>query len=170
MPTQTHRSEGVARSSPDLPADFAEPKSTRLDGDRPRKPRADSPAQPRPASLGAASWSTQEWLRFLQACPKACQSDQHGPSSTRAFSLTARGNSEIAHQWLLLAIKTGYKPADARLEDYLVTIGRRKLVVPLYRALLASPDGRNRAREIYDKARPGYHPITVATLERLFRE
>ena len=37
-----------------------------------------------------------------------------------------------------LAIKNGYQPADARLESYLTTIGRRKLVLPLYRALLAT--------------------------------
>ena len=38
------------------------------------------------------------------------------PSSTSAFGLTGRGNSEIAHQWLLMAIRNDYAPADARLE------------------------------------------------------
>jgi leukotriene-A4 hydrolase len=153
---------------PGLPADFALPKSTKLAAidETARSYLAGATSA---ASLGAANWSTQEWLRFLRALPEILSLTRMDELD-RAWSLTARGNAEIAHQWLLLAIKAGYKPADARLEDYLVTIGRRKLVVPLYRALLASPDGRKRAREIYDKARPGYHPITVATLERLFRE
>ena len=86
------------------------------------------------------------------------------------FGLTARGNSEIAHQWLLMSIHNGYKPADARLESYLTSIGRRKLVLPLYRALLATPEGRERAQAIYVKARQTYHPITVDSIDRLFKE
>ena len=63
----------------------------------------------------------------------------------RQFGLTERGNAEIAHQWLLLAIRNNYAPADARLEAYLTTIGRRKLVLPLYRALIAT-SGRTPSR------------------------
>jgi len=86
------------------------------------------------------------------------------------LKLTERGNAEIAHQWLLLAIRNNYAPAGARLETYLTTIGRRKLVMPLYRALIATPDGRRRAEAIYKKARPSYHPITVESIDRLFKE
>ena len=88
----------------------------------------------------------------------------------QTFGLTARGNSEIAHQWLLMSIRNNYKPADVRLESYLTSIGRRKLVLPLYRALLATPEGRERAEAIYAKARPTYHPITVDSIDRLLKE
>ena len=60
--------------------------------------------------------------------------------------MTQRGNAEIAHEWLLLAIKNGYQPADPRLESYLTTIGRNKLVLPLYRALVATPRGSKTRR------------------------
>ena len=36
-------------------------------------------------------------------------------------------------------------------------IGRRKLIVPLYRDLAATPEGKALATKIYDKARDGYH-------------
>ena len=85
------------------------------------------------------------------------------------FHLTDRGNSEIAHQWLLMAIANHYQPADSRLESYLTTIGRRKLVLPLYRALIATPEGRKRAEAIYAKARVGYHPITADSIDRLMK-
>ena len=94
-------------------------------------------------------------------CPRA--DDRARPS----FGLTARGNAEIAHEWLLMAIRNQYKPADPRVESYLTTIGRRKLVLPLYRALIATPEGRKRAEAIYAKARPSYHPITVDSIDRL---
>jgi hypothetical protein len=87
----------------------------------------------------------------------------------RTFTLTTRVNAEIAHQWLLLAIRAGYQPADARLDEYLTTIGRRKLILPLYRALLETPAGRARAQAIYARARPGYHPIAVDSIDRLMK-
>jgi leukotriene-A4 hydrolase len=42
--------------------------------------------------------------------------------------------------------------------------------LPLYRALLASPDGRARAEAIYAIARPGYHPITADSIDRLIKQ
>ncbi len=87
----------------------------------------------------------------------------------RKYGLTDRGNSEIAHQWLLMAIKNHYSQADSRLESYLTSIGRRKLVLPLYKALLTTPEGRKRAEAIYAKARPSYHPITVESIDKLMK-
>ena len=120
--------------------------------------------------LGAGEWSTQEWLRFLQVLPEKLSAEKL-TDLDQAFGLMARGNSEIAHQWLLMSIRNDYKPADSRLESYLTSIGRRKLVLPLYRAaLLATPEGRRRAEAIYARARPTYHPITVDSIDRVFKE
>ena len=119
--------------------------------------------------LGAGEWSTQEWLRFLQGLPEKLPVEKM-TELDQTFGLTARGNSEIAHQWLLMSIRNDYKPADVRLESYLTSIGRRKLVLPLYRALLATPEGRKRADAIYAKARQTYHPITVDSIDRLMKE
>ena len=74
---------------------------------------------------------------------------------------------EIAFQWLLMAIRGGYAPADSRLEEFLVGIGRRKFIKPLYEELVKTNAGRRRARDIYRKARPGYHPIAVDTVDRI---
>ena len=88
---------------PGLPAAFAEPKSGRLAA-------IDQMAQNWLAGtivsgqLGADEWSTQEWLRFLQALPEKLPLDRM-TDLDRAFALTTRGNSEIAHQWLLMAIE-----------------------------------------------------------------
>lgn len=119
--------------------------------------------------LGANEWSTQEWLRFLRKLPAKLPVERMADLD-RAYNLTPRGNAEIAHDWLLVSIKNGYQPANARLELYLTTIGRRKLVLPLYQALIASEEGRKRATAIYAKARPFYHPITVDSVDKLFKE
>jgi hypothetical protein len=66
-----------------------------------------------------------------------------------------------------MSLRSGYAPADVRLEDFLVSIGRRKYIKPLYEELVKTPGGRERALAIYRKARPGYHPIAVDTVDRI---
>ena len=120
----------------------------------------------RAADLETASWTTHEWLHFLAVLPERLDAAQMAELEA-AFSLTESPNAEIAHQWLLIAIRNAYRPADVRLEGYLLEIGRRKLILPLYAALAATPDGRERARAIYRRARPGYHPIATGSIDPL---
>ena len=85
------------------------------------------------------------------------------------FSLTQSTNSEIAHAWYLLALKTGYQEIAAPLERYLINIGRRKLIIPLYKQLASTPEGLAFARAVYEKARPGYHPLAQSTVDELLK-
>jgi aminopeptidase N len=150
---------------PGLPAGFAEPKSKTLE-EIDKEARGWSSGSIGTEILRAAKWSTHEWLRFLQSLPEKVPPDRMAELDQR-FKLTESGNAEIAHQWLLMAIKSNYAAADARLDQYLTSIGRRKLIVPLYRALIAAPEGRKRAEAIFAKARSGYHPITIEAVEKL---
>lgn len=115
-------------------------------------------------ALPAGDWSTQEWLHFLKSLPQQMPLARLSELD-KAFALTKAGNSEVAHQWLLIAIRNGYEPAYERLEQYLLEIGRRKLIKPLYEELVKTSAGKERAMAIYRKARPGYHPIAITTLD-----
>ncbi|HTL97323.1 MAG TPA: M1 family metallopeptidase, partial [Holophagaceae bacterium] len=115
-------------------------------------------------ALPYPKWSTQERLRFLLALPDTLTLDQM-KALDEAFQITEKGNAEVEHVWLRLAIKHGYAPADARLRAYLIEIGRRKLIVPLYADLAKTPEGKAKALDIYKAARPGYHPIAQATVD-----
>ena len=118
-------------------------------------------------ALPAKTWSTQEWLRFLHGINEAEQPAAKLSALDANFKLTGYGNNEIAHVWYLIAIKNGYAQADTALESYLLSIGRRKLIVPLYRDMYGKD--KVRAKAIYAKARPGYHPIAQATLDELLK-
>ena len=113
-------------------------------------------------------WTTQEWLSFLKALPENTSAEKMSQLDA-AFNFTKSGNSEISFQWLLMSIKNKYSAADARLEEFLVSIGRRKFVKPLYDELAKTPEGKTRAKAIYAKARPGYHPITQATVDAILK-
>lgn len=123
--------------------------------------------------LPAEGWSPQEWLRFLNGLVEGSGSIPHGRLAAldQRWKLTTSGNSEIAHAWFRVCLRTGYtSPAvDGALDRYLIEIGRRKLIVPLYEELLKSPAGRERALSVYSRARAGYHPIVQGTLDGLVK-
>ncbi len=122
-----------------------------------------------PASkIQAASWSTHEWLHFLKYLPTELSKEKMSELD-QTFHLTRSGNSEIADQWLLMAIRNRYEAAYPRLEEYLTSIGRRKLIKPLYEELVKTPEGQARARAIYQKARSSYHPIAVDTIDKIVK-
>jgi aminopeptidase N len=106
------------------------------------------------------AWSTHEWLHFLRT-----QDPPDMPRLDRQFHLTDSTNSEILHQWLLMAVKANYQPALPKIEPFLCSVGRRKFLKPIYTELMKTPEGRARARAIYAKARPTYHPIAQGTID-----
>jgi len=116
--------------------------------------------------LQTARWTTHEWLHFINNLPLDI-SAVNMARLDREFNLTATQNSEIAHAWLKLAIIKKYEPARDRLRSYLLTIGRNKLVSPLYRELARTPDNLAWARHVYQQARAGYHPLTQSVAEGL---
>jgi leukotriene A-4 hydrolase/aminopeptidase len=114
------------------------------------------------------AWTTQEWLHFLKTLPTDLGAKRMTELDA-TFDLTNRGNSEIAFQWLLMSIRNDYAQAFPRLEEFLTSIGRRKFVKPLFEELAKTPEGTKRANEIYAKARPGYHPITAASVDTILK-
>jgi leukotriene-A4 hydrolase len=65
----------------------------------------------------------------------------------------------------LMSVKNWYEPAFVRLHNYLVSIGRNKLVKPLYKELSKTTKGKEMARKAFAQAKPGYHPLTVKANE-----
>ena len=118
--------------------------------------------------LQTAGWTTQEWLHFLRFLPPQ-MSRARLEELDRTFNLTKTGNAEIAHAWLLIAIRNQYEAAYPRLDEYLTGIGRQKLIKPLYEELVKTPEGRQRAARIYRQARAGYHPIAAAAIDKIVK-
>jgi leukotriene-A4 hydrolase len=150
---------------PGLPADFLQPRSDRFNAvdDQVHRWLDGAISADR---IVAAGWSTQEWLRFLQALPEDLPAARLAELDA-VHQLTDRGNAEVVAQWLLMAVRGNYAPAEQRLETFLTTIGRRKYVMPLYTELAKTPFGKARARAIYAEARPLYHPIVVGSIDQL---
>ena len=117
-----------------------------------------------PSDIATEKWSTQEWVRFLEGMPEKLAPAQLAALDS-AFHFTGTPNGEIAMRWYPLAVRSGYAEARPAMETFLVGIGRRKLVMPTWQALAASPDGLAFARGVFAKAKPGMHPITANSVE-----
>jgi aminopeptidase N len=116
--------------------------------------------------LLTSGWTTPEWLHFLRHLPQPVTKEGLA-ALDKAFGFTTTGNVEVLTAWLELCIAADYAPAYDRLTDLLVHVGRRKFLVPLYKALLRTEKGRIMAQAIYQRARPNYHPVAVRTLDEL---
>jgi leukotriene-A4 hydrolase len=117
------------------------------------------------ANLQTKGWVTQQWLRFLAGIEHPTEAQL--AELDQAFAFTRSGNSEILTAWLVLAVRHNYRAVDRRLDVFLMTVGRRKFLKPLYEALLAAEDGKARALAIYQKARPRYHAVAQRTLDEM---
>ncbi len=123
-------------------------------------------AQAKPFST--SGWSTQDWLRFLRQLPE----DLPLTAMARldeAYHFSATGNYEILTQWLKMSIHAGYQPGLTRLEPFLLSVGRQKMLRPLYTELARTPQGKAKARELFTHARSSYHPIAAAMVEGVLK-
>jgi hypothetical protein len=120
------------------------------------------------ASLDTKGWVTHQWQRFIRGLPDTV-SLERVTELDRAFGFTATGNSEILSDWLVVAIRCHYEAADARLSEFLMEVGRRKFIAPLYTELAKTPQGLERARAIYTKARPRYHAAATEKIDKILK-
>ncbi|MCB0700432.1 MAG: leukotriene A4 hydrolase C-terminal domain-containing protein, partial [Chitinophagaceae bacterium] len=118
-----------------------------------------------PAELNTKGWTTHEWLHFLRKMPKPLD-DTKMTALDKEYDFTHSNNSEIADLWYIMAVATKYKPAYASMEGFLVKVGRRKFLTPLYSEMMETGQTET-AKSIYEKARSNYHPLAQGTLDAL---
>jgi len=121
------------------------------------------------AGIPYSTWTTAERLRFINSLPRTL-SRERLDQLDRAFSLTGSTNSEVLFAWLQLALANRYDPAVPAAEQFLLRMGRRKFVAPLFETLTSQGEwGRPIARRIYARARPGYHSVTTGTVDETMK-
>ena len=149
---------------PGLPPDAVLPAATAFD--RIDSARAEWLAgKVPPAKLDTRDWAPEEWLYFLDGMPALGAAQLAGLDA--AFGFSHSRNAQIEHSWFMQTIRDDYRPAYAPLQIYLKSTGRRKLILPLYQALMRTQSGAEFARRVYSQARPGYHPVTASSIDAI---
>jgi aminopeptidase N len=120
-------------------------------------------------ALSVEGWSSHHWVQFLRDLPGTPNAEELARLDAR-FQLSESGNSEILHVWLLRSVDAWYEPALGSLEEFLVGMGRRKFLSPLYTRLARTERGLALAREIYAQARHRYHPLATKSIDRILEQ
>jgi hypothetical protein len=116
--------------------------------------------------LNTRGWTTHHWLHFLRNLKPEMEVVRLKDLDA-TFGFTRSGNSEILCDWFKHTISSHYTPAQGALEQFLLRVGRRKFLTPLYARLSKNPEDLKWARAVFEKARPGYHSVTVNTIEEM---
>ena len=113
-----------------------------------------------------SEWTTQQWVNFLKGMGDKLAVEQLAQLDA-AYHFTGTKNGEIAMRWYPLTVRSGYLEARPAIAEFIERVGRRKLIMPIYEELVKTPDGLAFAKESFARAKPGYHPITTASVEAL---
>ncbi len=120
------------------------------------------------SKLNTQNWTTHHWLYFLKNLPDTLQLEKL-IELDYAFNFTRTGNSEIACEWFLHTIKANYETAFGPLRGFLMNVGRRKFLKPLYTELAKTPEHKQWAKDVYEKARAGYHSVSYNTIDGILK-
>ncbi len=149
---------------PGIPASYSAPTSSRFLAVE--KQCGKFLAGTAPKQLETANWSSHEWQYFLRfLMPSLTLENMEVLDET--FHFTTTKNSEIGALWLQAAISNQYKTAYPAVESFLMQVGRRKFIKPLYETALKNPATKEMAKNIYKKARGNYHAVSTNTLDKL---
>jgi aminopeptidase N len=149
---------------PGIPASAKHAKSARLDAlDATTASwlKGDTPT----AKLDTKNWTALEWMKFLNDIDNKTDA-AHLNELDAAFGLAKTGNNEVAFRFYRAAAHAGYREVRPQMQAFLMSVGRKKFVVPLYAALRAQDEDRAWAENVYKAARERYHPETQVGVDK----
>lgn len=120
------------------------------------------------ANLTTTEWSTHEWIHFIKNLPDTVNSNQM-LMLDEAFNLSSSGNSEILAVWFERSIVSNYQPAFPYMRKFLIKVGRRKFLQPIYESLAKREDHKIWAKDVYKYARSNYHYVSFNTIDEILK-
>jgi leukotriene-A4 hydrolase len=118
------------------------------------------------SKIDTSRFTTQHWLHLLRTL-EADSVKGIMSQIDSVYHLSESSNSEIQCDWYLLAIETNYEPAYPYIEKYLMSVGRRKFLQPIYKKMASTADGLKRAKSIFAMAQNRYHFVSRNTISEI---
>ncbi len=112
--------------------------------------------------------STNEKQHFIDYLPTDLTTNEMA-TIDKEFNFTNSGNFVVRRQWFIQAIQHQYKTAYPAIEQFLTSYSRTGSLTPLYKEMTKTPEGKVWAKQIYAKAKSGYHATTVQAVEPLLK-
>ena len=110
--------------------------------------------------------STNEKQHFIDHLPAGLSAAEMA-ALDREFNFTTTGNFVIKRQWFVMAIRNRYEPAYPAIEMFMIGTSRTGSLQTLYKEMVKTPEGKAWAKQIFEKAKPGYHATTVDAIRQI---
>jgi len=122
----------------------------------------------KPESFDTSKYTSFHWQYLIREFGKKANLEQV-KNFDRVFRFSNRSNAEIGCDWFVLSVKVGYTQNRPQIENFLISVGRRKFLMPIYGALVKTAEGKTWAKLVFDKAKTGYHSVSANSVNELLR-
>lgn len=120
----------------------------------------------RPDPEEAKNWKPSLWQIYLKGIPKTIdKKDCKWLDNT--FGLSQSTNSEIVSNWFVIAANSAYEPAFDAIEKFVSSIGRMKLIKPIYMGLYKNESTKEFGYKLHTTYYDNYHPIAQTGLDSI---
>lgn len=109
---------------------------------------------------------TQEWQEFIRRLPKDIGVERM-KYLDQNLNFKDWGNTEIMTEWYVLGINNGYDELKPSIEKFLMKIGRRKYLMPIYKALAKNKSDKEWAKMVFKGAQKNYHYVSKSTVQEI---
>lgn len=120
-------------------------------------------------AVDTTGWSAHEYIYFVANLPQDLNLSGLGIVDNK-FDFTNSTNNEVLGKWFKWVARLRYEEGYDAMTSFLVNVGRRKFLTPIYKELVATDEGITQALAIYETARPNYHAVARGTIEALLAE
>ena len=118
------------------------------------------------ASYKIEDYLTQEWLVFIRSLSDTIHVNKLR-NIDEILNFKACGNSEIMTEWYVLGLKNNYQEIKPDLEAFLMKVGRRKYLEPIYKQLAKNTEDLSWAKRVFKNAKHNYHFVSNKTIEEI---
>jgi aminopeptidase N len=109
----------------------------------------------------------QEWQTFIRGLSDDISIEKlQYLDATLNFSTW--GNSEVMAEWFVLNIHRENRIIRPAIEKFISKVGRRKYLLPIYKALVKNPEDKVWAKKVFDNSKAYYHAVSRNSVAELF--
>ena len=118
-------------------------------------------------NIPMSDWSPHAAVHFINNLPVDLTEAQL-EELDNSFGFSTTRNAEISRAWFIQVATRRYMSAYEAMETHLNRYGRTRLIKPVYVALAKNGADKELARQMFEKAKSSYHPLTIASIESGF--
>ena len=109
----------------------------------------------------------QEWQTFIRGLSDDISIEKLQYLDAM-FNFSTWGNSEVMADWFVLNIHQKNRLIRPAIEKFISKVGRRKYLLPIYKALINNPQDKVWAEKVFDNSKAYYHAVSRNSVAALF--